>query len=462
MFCRPPNPEYKRIMFSQVATRSLIKGMSFIILGIIQSYTLAQCQALALERNAKIQESKLEIEAAEETRDAAFTRYFPQMSAGAAGMMAVNPLMKIETQGGNLPVYDGNPANLPNATQFAYMPPGSMSIMEHGTVFSISAVQPLYAGGRILNGNRLAELGVQVARDKALLSRRDVLALTEEKYWQLIVLAEKYRTLEAYEGLLAILDKQVSDAMQSGLVTRNDLLKVRLKRSEAAVDRQRLQSGMRLAARDLRRHIGLPEGDSIALAGKLDDPVNPESLNGKRLGATNRRPEIRLLESAVRAEHLQTALKRGEMLPTFSVGVTVFRADISGMPGSTNALVFATVSVPLSGIWEGLHATESQRKRKLIAEKRLGETRELIGLEVRKTWSDLQNAWNAVQVSEEAVAQAEVNLKEVSDQQASGLVNFSDVLEAQVLRQQALSRRMDALGDYWLKRSAYFRAIARE
>jgi outer membrane protein TolC len=424
--------------------------------------TLAQCEELALQNNAEIQESKLEIEAAQETRNATYTKYFPQVSGVAAGLLAAKPLAEIKTSGGNLPVYDGNVDNLATATQYAYLPSSTMSMAEHATVFSLMAVQPLYMGGRIRNGNRLAEVGERVANDKALLARRDALAQTEEKYWRLVTLAEKLRTLEAYEKLLESLQKQVDDGLASGLLTRNDQLKVTLKRSEAAVDRRRLESGLRLSARDLRRHIGLPEGDSIELAEGLHPPLDPTPLAEERLGAAGKRPELRLLESSVRAERLQTELKRGEMLPSLSVGASVVRVDISGTQGATNAMIFGLLSVPISGLWEGTHATASQHRRELIAEKKLADARELVNLEIDKTWSDLVVAWNASQVAQEAIAQADVNLKEESDRYSSGLVTFSDVLEAQVLRQQALDHQVDGRGDYWLKRSAYLRAVARE
>jgi outer membrane protein TolC/preprotein translocase subunit SecF len=426
------------------------------------AYTLAQCQDLALQNNAQIQESKLEIEAAQETREATYTKYYPQVSAAAAGVLAAKPLAEIHTSSGNLPVYDGNAANLATATQYAYLPSSTISMAEHATVFSLMAVQPLYMGGRVRNGNRLAEVGVRVANDKAVLARRDALAQTEEKYWRLITLAEKLRTLEAYEKLLESLQKQVDDGLAAGLLTRNDQLKVTLKRSEAAVDRRRLESGLRLSARDLRRHIGLPEGDSIALADGLNVPVDPTPLAEERQGAASKRPELHLLDNALRAEQLQTALKRGEMLPSLSLGAGVFRADVSGMSGSTNALIFGLLNVPLSELWEGKHATASQHRRELIAEKKLADTRELVNLEIDKTWSDLVVAWNAAQVSGEAIAQADVNLKEESDRYSGGLITFSDVLEAQVLRQQAVDHQVDARGDYWLKRSAYLRAVARE
>lgn len=425
-------------------------------------YSLAQCQELALKNNAEVDEAALEIQAARETKAAAFTRYFPKVTAMAAGLVAADPLVKIQTHGGNLPVYDGNPANLASATQFAYMPGGTMSAAGRATVLSLAAVQPVYVGGRLRNGNRLAEVGEKVAEEKAVLSRRDVKARTEEKYWRLVTLTEKLRTLEAYERLLAEIDRQASDGVAAGLLTRNDQLKVALKRAEAGVDRRRLEDGLRLSARDLRHHIGLPQADAMPLGDGLPTPLDPTPLKGSEAGAVSRRPEMHLLESSVTAERLQSALKRGEMLPTLSVGASVYRADIEGMPGTTNALVFGMLSAPLSDIWTVSHELASQRAKEAIARRKLDDTRELLGLEVEKTWSDLAAAWQATQVSERAVEQSEVNLTEESDRHTNGLVSFSDLLEAQVLRQQALDRRIDLRGDYWLKRSAYLRAIAQE
>lgn len=425
-----------------------------------KAYSLAECRALALERNAEVQEATLEIEASRETKAAAYTKYFPKVSAMAVGMLAADPLIKIQTQGGNLPVYDGNPANLRTPTQFAYMPSSSMTAGRHATMLSLGAVQPLYVGGRLRNGNRLAEVGERVAEQKAVLSRREVNAQTEEKYWRLVTLQEKLQTLAAYERLLAELEKQATDGVAAGILTRNDQLKVALKRAEVAVDRRRLEDGLRLSARDLRHHVGLPAGETIALADGLPEPVDPGALNRDASGAVDRRPEIRLLESALRAEQLQAKLKRGEMLPMLSLGAGVYRADVEGMPGATNALVFGMLSLPLSDIWTASHELASHRAKESIAQKKLLDTQELLGLQIEKAWSDLVTAWHATQVSESALAQAEVNLVEETDRHTSGLVSFSGLLEAQVLRQQALDRRIDLRSEYWLKRSAYLRAIA--
>ncbi|MDD8012656.1 MAG: TolC family protein, partial [Acidobacteriota bacterium] len=150
--------------------------------------TLEQSRRLALENNAGIKNSQLETEAAHEAKKAAFTKYFPSLSAGAVRFKADKPLFDFTIKGGNLPVYDGNPAHLPLATQFAYFPSSTIGMFGKGTFGMLNAIQPIFAGGRIVNGNRLASLGVEAGGYKEQLARNEVLLSTEEQYWRVVAL----------------------------------------------------------------------------------------------------------------------------------------------------------------------------------------------------------------------------------------------------------------------------------
>jgi outer membrane protein len=228
------------------------------------------------------------------------------------------------------------------------------------------------------------------------------------------------------------------------------------------VQQARVELGTRLAVRDLRGYLGLPEGETMVLADALAPPLDPAPLIAHVRAGVPLRLELQLLAKAVEVEELKTSLKRGEHLPTVSIGASVLRLDIQGVPGQTNVLGFGLVSVPLSGWWEGHHAVKSQEKQAQLARRRLHEVRRFIGLEVTKRWDELQTAWQQTAVADLGVAQAETNVTEVTDRHRSGLAPFSDVLEAQALRQQALDRKLEVRKDYWLKRSAFLRAAARE
>ena len=220
--------------------------------------TLEESKQLALQNNAKIKNGALEIEASRQTRKAAVTKYFPSISASGAVFEAQKNIMEISTQGGNLPVYNGNPANLRSASQFAYMPASVMGLMKSGTFGMLTAVQPIFAGGRIWNSNRLASLGEDVSEQKNKLSQNEVILRTEEQYWQIVSLNEKCKTIQRYEEMLNSLSAQVEDAYKSGMIMKNDLLKIKVKRSEALLNKSKLENAKKLAAMAFCQYIGVP------------------------------------------------------------------------------------------------------------------------------------------------------------------------------------------------------------
>ena len=52
--------------------------------------------------------------------------------------------------------------------------PINVSMMKNGTIGGVTAVQPVFAGGQIVNGNRLAKVGENVSRLQLQLSENEV------------------------------------------------------------------------------------------------------------------------------------------------------------------------------------------------------------------------------------------------------------------------------------------------
>ena len=52
-------------------------------------------------------------------------------------------------------------------------------------------MQPVFVGGQIVNGNRLAQVGVEASQYKAEIVERDLLLQVEESYWLVVSLQEK-------------------------------------------------------------------------------------------------------------------------------------------------------------------------------------------------------------------------------------------------------------------------------
>lgn len=150
-----------------------------------------------------------------------------------------------------------------------------LSLLDKAAFGSITAVQPVFAGGRIITGNKLAQLGVNVNNSRFILSKSEVLLRTEEQYWLIVSLNEKLKTLHMMGMLLDTIYKQADDACRVGLINRNDVMKVSIKQSEMRMNRMKLENGIKLASMAFSQYIGLPYDSTMVLSDTLVIDQNP-------------------------------------------------------------------------------------------------------------------------------------------------------------------------------------------
>lgn len=423
--------------------------------------TLEESKQLALQNNAKSKNSKLEIEASRQIRKSAFTNYFPNVSAGGFMWNAKKSLIEMEMQGGDLPVYDGDPANLGSATQFAYFPSSTIGLLKKGTIGYINAIQPIFTGGRIIYGNKLASLGEDVSELKDKMTEDEILLKTEEQYWLIVSLEEKSRTINKYEELLNRLLLQVEDAYKSGIVMKNDVLKVKLKLSEVQLNKSKLENGRKLAAMAFCQHIGISYDSSLAFKDELEISDLPQSYFVDKNEALKKRVEYSLLEKSVEAEELQTKMKRGEYLPQAAVGISEMYMKFDESKKRTFGMVFGTVSVPISGWWSGSYELQERSIKEEIAENNFKNNSELLLLQIEKSWQDLNDAYKQYLLSKESKSQAEENFKVNEDSYKNGISTVSDLLEAQALLQQTQDQLTEAKANYIVKKTTYLQVTGR-
>ena len=129
--------------------------------------SLQQLKDSALRNNIAMRTARLDMDAAQQQRKEAFINYFPNVSGTGLwfnankGMakMDVNPSEMISPEAGAM-----LGQMFPPEALAALASPISMSMLKNGTIGSLMAVQPLFAGGQIINGNKLARVGEDVTR----------------------------------------------------------------------------------------------------------------------------------------------------------------------------------------------------------------------------------------------------------------------------------------------------------
>jgi outer membrane protein TolC len=168
--------------------------------------------------------------------------------------------------------------------------------------------------------------------------------------------------------------------------------------------------------------------------------------------------EYQLLDKQVQAARLQQKMTVGENLPSLAVGAGYNYHNLMDND-RTFAMVYATLSVPITDWWGGSHAI---RRKRIEYQKALDEQQdksELLQIRMQNAWNNVVEARQQLDIAQRSIEQAEENLRLNRDYYRAGTIKMSDLLEAQLLCQQAHDRYTDASADYRNKILEYQQAV---
>ncbi len=423
-----------------------------------QTYTLQQLKDSALNNNIAIRNARHSIDAAQQQRKEAFTKYFPNISGTGLWFNANKGMAQTTVTPAEVvpPSLGAALAQmLPAEALVELATPIPVSMLKNGTVAGVMATQPVFAGGQIINGNRLAKVGEDVSKLQLRLSENQVEKNIEQYYWQLVSLQEKMKTITAVEALLADIKKDVDIAVKAGVAMRNDLLQVQLRQNDTGSQRLKVENGIAVLKLIMAQYCGLRD-TAFSVKPDYNQVVAAPAVSATAIADL---PEYQLLQKQVEAASLQRKMEVGKNLPTVAVGAGYNYHNLLEND-HTFGMVFATVSVPISDWWGGSHAIKRRKIEQQKAQDQLADNSELLVIRMQKAYNDVVEAQQQLQIAQRSIEQAEENLRLNRDYYRAGTSRMSDLLEAQLLYQQACDKQTDAFADYHNKLLEYKQATA--
>ena len=412
----------------------------------LRRLSVIDCIDLALQNNISLKNGQLEIEKAKATKNEARAEYFPTVSAQALAFDALNPMFSFG-------IDDIGNALVRQTLYNLYSQYGPLlglkkeySFIKNGVVLNAMATEPLYAGGRIYNGNKLARLGIEAAEYQNKIKEDEICLQTESLYWQIVSLQEKIATLDQLDQLLDTLDNYLKGAIEAGLAMPTDQYKVTIKKNESQLNRKKVEDGITLLKMLLAQSIGI-DWRSMVLTDTLSVESMPASYYQVASDAVAHRKESHLLDLSLQAEKLKKKMTLGEALPSLLVGGS---ANYHTVLENTkpNALVFAILQVPITDWHKTAYKLKKHNLDTEIAENTRRDLTEQMQLQTEQAWFNLEQSWLRITMAQTALSDAEANLKITADYYEAGLVSLSDLLEAQTLLKKSRDELCDSRIEY--------------
>ena len=386
---------------------------------------LRKYRAMALDYNDDLKAAEKNISASIELEKAARADRGPKLSAGADFQYTGNP---IELS-----------LNLPGAATSTTF---QGQDLHYG--FSATLLQPVYAGGRVLESIRMAQSQQIMASSQAELVRSLVCFQTDVQYWNTVARREARDIAAEFRNSVAELTKIVRERVEAGLSDQQDLLMAEVKLNEAEFRLLEAESNFETGRMALNSLVGLPLDTPSEIESRVA-PVEHAAASLVRNGGV--RPEVRLAEERINLEKHSLRLNDAQYKPQLYVGANGgyyapgynFRPDLS-----PNYTLYAQVSIPIFEWGKRRSSKRASQQRVGMAVDALHKTETAVELEVRTAWTSMTQAMQRVDLAQSSLGKAQENERRATEKYEQGAISVADVLDAQVYRQTAQMNCVEA------------------
>ncbi len=431
-----------------------------------RTLSLDSCRAMALDNNKTLTASRTQRVMAEQVRKAARTKYLPHLDVlGGAVFSSREISLLTNTQKDALSGIGTTVGALVGVQDQRVI--GALNKIgtdvkdafrtDTRQMYAVSAMvtQPVYMGGAIVAANRIADLGEKLAANNEEAMRQTTLQNIDQTYWTVVSLRHKQKLADSFLQLVKKLDDDVQKMIKEGVATRADGLKVGVKVNEAEMAVTQVEDGLSLAKMLLCQTCGMPAETQITLSDEMTDGIDISAdvqTNASSDTADTSRPEIRMLENAVDISKQNTKLVRSAFLPQIALAGGYLMTNPNVYDGYNRKFagvwnIGVMVRIPVWNWFEGVYKVRAAKAATTIASLELQEAEEKVSLQVSQSRFKLQEAWKKYDMARKNVEKAEENLRCANVGFKEGVLQTTDVMEAQTAWMQAQSQKIDAQVD---------------
>jgi outer membrane protein len=307
----------------------------------------------------------------------------------------------------------------------------------------VSVEEVIYGGGRYRYAKESTDLLVQVAKLDVDVNREQIASNIVNSYYNL------YRVLQSktiVEQNLKAIDQQIHQAQrffEQGLVTKNDVLRFQLQRSNVELNGIDLENNRKIINYNLLILLGLPESTQLTVAKINEGERTIAPLSTYLDSALAVRNEIK--QQDLRTKYSETNIKniRAEKLPTLAATASLYYVDVSAnpLPKSGQYITPMTAGLALSwnfgSLWNNKNRVAEARIQREETVINKGIITDNVKNEVNESYQNYVKSIERIKLLETSIAQATENNRIQTSRYANATASAIDRADAETLLYQA-------------------------
>lgn len=409
--------------------------------------TLDSCRSLAKEHSRTLQQKDEEIKAAHAKKQQVMTNFFPQVAARGVYLHMQKELHLID--------WDKPLGHLNFLIPERLRHLGTVDL-RNLWVGNVTAIQPLFLGGKIISGYKMASLAERLQGELRQTAETEVETKLDETYWQVVSLRSKERLLDQLVRLLEQTVKDVDASIDAGVATKADGLSVRTKLSEAEVKRSQVVNGLELSRMLLADLCGLSEDEPFTLAEEghlqellLSTQTAPIARDEDTEAAIERRSEIRSLRLVDSIYSKRVNMESASLFPKLYGVASYSTTNPNSFQGQKKEFagqyyLGLMLEVPISDLFSGTFKRRQAKAEHRVKQIELAEARSKINLQIKQALRTADDARRAYTTALSAVKMAEENMRYAKAGYDEGVIPLLNYTMAQTAWMSAQDSLIDA------------------
>lgn len=312
--------------------------------------------------------------------------------------------------------------------------------VDHAVYGMLNLSLPVFSGFRIKYGVEAAKYMAEAAKLDVENDREDVINTTIQAYSNLF---KARNSVDMVGENLAREEQRIKDftnLTKNGLMSRNDLLKAELQKSNIELALLDAKNNLKMATVSMNLLLGLPENtDLIPDTSILLNTGDPGPImQWEQTALTNRKDAAAL---AVREKASESAIKatKGQYYPGIAITGGLIAADVPNLLVINNAMnIGLGLQYNIASIWKTPAKLEQATARLHQVQATQNILNDGIRLQVTKAYQDYLLSSKKIEVYAHAIEQANENYRITKNKHTNSLATTTELLEADVAQLQAM------------------------
>jgi outer membrane protein len=407
-----------------------------------EALTLEQTIKTGLDVNLALKISQSETMAAQSTRNAQRTNFWPTFSASYQYRRYYEQQQD--------PIF-------------------GVTVPENEYSFVTTVTQPIFTGFAILNQYKIANLGLDIAQIQETLARQDIVSEANNVYFSVLKAQKLLEIARQTVDQIKAQEDVARNYYEVGMTPLNELLQSQVELANAQQDLIIAYNNLETAKANFNTFLRRPINAAVKITDILDYTPEARTLDQCQQMAAANRLELQVADMELEIANREVELAKGDYYPSVSLqgnyymlGTDYYVNGGLGIQDPNSWDVRATATWDFWQWGRSSHQVKAKLSRQSQAEYKKSKTQDEISLQVKQAYFKTLEAEKNIVTVEKAIELAKENFRINEERFKEQVATATDVLIAQTLLARTMTNYYNALYDFKIAKAFLYRAMGQE